>query len=444
MRRADLAGRRVAILGAGREGLSAARLLSSRDEPVAVLSERAPDDESGFAAIPGVDLRIGAGVFDDLSGFDVAIRSPGLGAYRPELVRAREAGLRFTSLTDLFLGESRGRTVVAVTGSKGKSTTVSLLGLALEACGVRAVTAGNIGTPVFDADPEGRAEVVVLEVSSYQACDLEEGPRHAVLTSLYPEHLDWHGGVERYYEDKLRLLRLARGARFVNARDEEALRRSDALPERVLFGDEKGFHDREGVLYEGTTRLGELRSPSLGGAHHRASACAALAVVRELGADPDPALEGMRGFEGLPHRQETVLRAGGVAYVDDSFSTIPQATLEGLRQFGERPLGLVIGGRDRGVDLSPLATALQERPPEAVALLGETGEALASVLGALGERVRLCASMEDAVRFARARLPDEGVVLLSPAAATGDEFADAPARGRAFAAAARGAEAERA
>lgn len=445
MRLSELRGRRVAILGAGREGLSAARLLAERRDlaSLVLVADQEVGDEvkRELEDQPGLALRIEAGAFERLEDVDVAIRSPGLGWYRADLAKARAQGVVMTSLTDLFLAEREGGHVVAVTGTKGKSTTTSLLALGLEGCGVRACAAGNIGTPVFDADPEGRADVIVLEVSSYQACGLEHGPEHAVLTSLYPEHLDWHGGLERYYEDKLGLLRLARGLALVNGANEEAERRTRSLPRRRLFQTSDGVHVVEDELRSGARVLGDARQVPLEGAHNRSNLCAALAAVEALGHDARDALAALADFAGLPHRLHPVAEVEGILFVDDSLSTIPQATLEALDAFRGRPVALIVGGRDRGVDLTPLREALDREPVVRVALLGETGRRLAEgVDPERADRIAAVPDMESAVRFCRRDLPVGGVVLLSPAAATDDAFRDAMERGRAFANAAQPAD----
>lgn len=437
MRLAELRGCRVAVLGAGREGLSAARLLCERLEhpEITLICEHEPTPEAAreLRILPRLSLRVEADGFADLSDFDVAIRSPGLCFYRPELAAARARGLRMTSLTDLFLAENETRRVVAVTGTKGKSTTATLIGLALEACGVRTVIAGNIGTPVFDADPEGEAEVFVVEVSSYQACDLQHGPELALLTSLYPEHLDWHGGLERYYDDKLNLLRRTRGGIFVNGGNPEARARTKPFGRRTLFNDASGVFVRDGQVRKGSEEVGALSSLSFRGEHNTSNLCGALAVASALGLPLATAFEGIAGFRGLPHRQQTIASLGGIDYVDDSLSTIPQSTIQALRSFGDRPIAVIVGGRDRGVDLSPLVEELTAANIRGVALVGETGAVLAPLLPADDVRVATCGSLDDAVAFCRGTLPEGGVLLLSPAAATGDDFDDAPARGAAFA-----------
>ncbi|NNL68302.1 MAG: UDP-N-acetylmuramoyl-L-alanine--D-glutamate ligase, partial [Myxococcales bacterium] len=379
LRLTDLRGRRIAVLGAGREGLSAARLIANRLQTRAtVLGESEPSASLGeaLAQLPGIAVRIAPDAFADLSGYDVAIRSPGLPVRRPELARARAAGLVFSSLTDLFLAEHAEDPVVAVTGTKGKSTTASLIGLALEASGWPAVVAGNIGTPVFDADPEGRARVHVVEVSSYQACDLQSGPSIAVLTSLYPEHLDWHGGREAYYVDKLNLLRRATGHVVVDATCAEARRRTEGLRSRRFFGDPGGIHEAGGEIRDGERSLGRLDELPLRGAHDISNACAALTVAALLGCDLQAAWQGIARYPGLPHRLRQIAVRRGVRFVDDALSTIPQSTLHAIRAYEDGPIALILGGRDRGVDPAPLLDRLVGGGVVRVALMGEMGTVL--------------------------------------------------------------------
>ena len=442
MRLAELEGKRVVILGAGREGVSAARLLCSRLglDRISLVAEQEPDTETleQLSWHHGLALRFDPRIFEMLSDYDIAIRSPGLSWYRRDLMMARERGLLMTSLTDLYLAEHEDSLVIGVTGTKGKSTTASLIRTALGACGMRAIAAGNIGTPIFDADPDGHADAIVLEVSSYQACDLQHGPRMAVLTSLYPEHLDWHGGLENYYRDKLNLLQRTRGAVFVNGADREAVQRTDALASRNLFGSVGGFHTVGQLLMRGTEKIGSLAEIPLPGEHNASNVCAALSVVHSLGLDSGQAFRSLSSYEGLPHRHHTVATAHGIEFIDDSLSTIPQATIQALRALGDRPVSLILGGRDRGVDMGSLARELDAPRIQRIALMGETGSLLSILLapGTLA-KAQLVDTMPAAVDFCVAGLAEGGVVLLSPAAATGPEFRDAMSRGDAFADAAR-------
>ncbi len=442
MRLADLEGKRVVILGAGREGLSAANLLCGRLglDRVTLVADQEPDAETleQLGWHHGLALRFDPRVFEMLADFDVAIRSPGLSWYRYEFERARENGLVMTSLTDLFLAETEGLLVIGVTGTKGKSTTASLIRTALGACGMRAVAAGNIGTPVFDADPNQDADAIVLEVSSYQACQLRHGPRISVLTSLYPEHLDWHGGLEAYYRDKLTLLRRTQDHVFANGADPEVRERTRDIPGRSFFGLANGFHVEGQQILHGRNAIGSLAEVPLAGEHNAANMCAALAVAHGLGLDPQKAFRSFSGYASLPHRHHSLGTLGGIEYIDDSLSTIPQATIHALRAVGERPVSIVLGGRDRGVDQTPLVAELARENLHRIALIGETGAMLLRMLDAEARaKAQLCDSMPGAVDFCANGLPDGGVVLLSPAAATGPEFRDAMSRGEEFAAAAR-------
>ncbi|HYJ76322.1 MAG TPA: Mur ligase family protein, partial [Kineosporiaceae bacterium] len=222
MRRADLAGRRVAVWGIGREGRAATRTAvdAGAADVVALVDGEPPvaTIEAGGAEVPVVR----ADQADRAGDADVVLLSPGVSRYRPEVLALEAGGVHVTNGTELYLAEQGARTV-AVTGSKGKSTVTRLAAHLLAAAGRDAVAAGNIGAALLDVLPElpgdpGAGPVVVAEVSSYQAALVSSPARLAVLTSLFPDHLPWHGGVERYYADKLRLLRTADAA-LVNAAD---------------------------------------------------------------------------------------------------------------------------------------------------------------------------------------------------------------------------------
>jgi UDP-N-acetylmuramoylalanine-D-glutamate ligase len=209
VRFADLQGRRVGVWGAGREGLAAHRALREQDagREVLVYTDQpvAPSEQERFG--DGAAFVHGADGFGRLESCEVVIRSPGVSRYRPELERLRTAGVELTTGTNLWFAEHGDERVVAVTGTKGKSTTASLIAHLLNESGVRATLGGNVGRAPLDllhAHPV--PDVWVLELSSFQAADLERGPSIGVLLNIHPEHLDWHGTPERYLEDKANML----------------------------------------------------------------------------------------------------------------------------------------------------------------------------------------------------------------------------------------------
>lgn len=443
MRSADLTGRTVVVWGAGKEGTSVARHLAGAGVTDLTVTE---DDEGTRAAAEvalaaaGLDVPIvgGDAGTDARERAGVIVISPGISRYRADVVALRERGTVITNATALALTEARdrGSEVIGITGSKGKSTTTALTRHLLHLAGHDAEEGGNFGRPALDLVAERHA-ILVLEVSSYQASEVELGPDHAVLTALFPEHLDWHRGVEQYYADKLRLLRAAQVRTIcVNATDANALAHTDDL-DRRLYGTSAGIHAHDGALHVGGRRL-VATGDRLRGAHTLTNVAGALTVATAL--DPrlldEPELldEWLTTFEPLPHRLQPIGEHAGVEYVDDSIATSPSATAAALDAYADRSVTLLVGGHDRSLPLDPLLAALARRTaPTRVLAMPTTGEHVADAIAAhLDVRdltVVRCDSLDDAVRHAVAHTPSGGVVLLSPAAASYDRFTSYAHRG---------------
>ena len=436
----DLVGRDVAILGAGREGLAVWRRLREHAPQQALTLYAEQDPGPGVRAGLGPRDRLVVAPLDGarLAGHDLLVRSPGISPYREPLVRAREAGVAFTSGTNLWLAAHPRARTLCITGTKGKSTTSALLHHLLRAAGARAALAGNIGVPLIDCDP-GAADWWVVELSSYQICDLRERPWLAVLLNLYDEHLDWHGGAAAYRRDKLRLAALAPPGRLLANGASAALRDALAGHSDVSWYNVPGaLERRDEALWDGANRLPDL--PGAPGAHNLDNLAAALAVVDRLDLRPAPLAPALATFEGLPHRQRTIGERDGLTFVDDSLSTTPVATLAALRALAGRPVTVLVGGLDRGIDWRPHAADLAAAGPHALIGLPDSG---ASILGALAAEGLAppggqfpAADMASAVARAREMTPAGGVVLLSPGAPSFPHYRDYQARGEAFARAA--------
>src|SRR5574337_1308317 len=249
MRLAELGNRRVAVWGFGREGRAALAALRERlpaqrftlfCRPAEVEAARAFD-----AALEVVDREPDAAV---LGQFEIVVKSPGVSAYESALLAAQAQGTRFTSGTALWFGENPDARVIAVTGTKGKSTTSALIAHLARSLGVRTALAGNIGLPLLELLGQ-HADLWVIELSSFQTG--EAGPLElGVVTSLYEEHLDWHGSRERYVADKLKLADAARTL-LVNGLQPNLLDRTRHHPRRLLFGTPEGWHVRDGMVCRG-------------------------------------------------------------------------------------------------------------------------------------------------------------------------------------------------
>ncbi|WP_449283515.1 UDP-N-acetylmuramoyl-L-alanine--D-glutamate ligase [Leucobacter sp.] len=443
MRFDELAGRDVVIWGAGREGRAAHAELLRRGIPatIAVTGGGSAPDDLRHAAVDG------DAALERLLAAEVVVKSPGIPRTSPDFLRLAESGARLTSLMDLWLNDNAER-VIAVTGTKGKSTTSTLVRHVLDALGYRAVLAGNVGVAVAgDLDPQVQA--AVTEVSSYQASDLTASPRVAVLTSLYPEHLPWHGGYERYVADKLNLVAHGPETVVVPSREHELFALATARAgerTRVITPAELGIRAHEDrLVWDGA---GEISAEDFGlrGAHNLANAALALAAVHAFtglaDADRARALDAVRGFAPLRHRLEVIASGDGLVWVDDSLATAPQAVVAALTAYAGSRVTLIAGGAERDLPFAPLIDYLAERGDAFPVRVIGTGPAGARLV-AEGERrvprvprMELADGFADALARARAGSEPGDVILLSPGAPSFDEFADYEARAAVFRAAA--------
>ena len=441
MRAAELGAARVAIWGVGREGRAAIRLLRARHPKLPLLLLDDAADAEAPRGFDGINCAFGAEriarVLDDV---DVIVKSPGVSLYRPEIETARHHGVRITSLLNLWFAERIDVTTICITGTKGKSTTASLVAHILGKLGRRAALVGNIGVPITEVDP-ATADYAVVEVSSYQAADFDGVCDVAVLTSLFPEHIDWHSTVDAYYRDKLNLLRHSEQA-VVNCEAASTISElaQTSLQRACFFNDERGVRFRGPDIFDPRGRIGEIRNRYLARPHNASNVCAALTVAKLLDIDLAAALDAMDDFAALPHRQQELGEIGGVLFVDDSISTAPESTIAAISVYAGRDITVIVGGHDRGINYGKLVATLAQGAARAVICLGASGERIhAGLRAAAVERPEAftsyrAQSMEEAVAYAKQVTPAGGVVLLSPAAPSYGYYRDFAERGRDFAA----------
>ncbi len=438
----DLAGARVGVWGLGREGHASLRKLRALGvEPVLV-------DDQPSGAVPSDPgdgrpvLATGEGGLAALERCDVVVKTPGISRYRPEVARLAGLGLPVVGGLGLWLAEADLRRVLCVTGTKGKSTTSSVAGHLLSGLGYRCLVGGNIGVAPYDPDHAGDFDYWVIEVSSYQATDLPCSPPVCAVTSLHPDHLDWHGGVEQYYRDKLSACSQP-GAELTVANGDSDLLRAHAalLGPRVEWVSEHDDASLEGPDW--TDPLG------LPGRHNRRNALIArrcLAAMGVPGAADDARLRAAAaGYQKLPSRLTPVGTAGGVTFIDDSLSTNVLPTLAALDAFPGRRIALIVGGHDRGIDYAPLAAGVLARDaPTYVLTLPDSGprirarfEAAARAESPAFAGATDCPDLEAAVAAGFRWAQPDGLVLLSPAAPSFGHFKDYRDRADAFARAVR-------
>jgi len=434
MRFADLRNRRVAVWGFGREGHAVIKALRSQ-LPARALTLFCSVAEADAARAFDAALEIVAGEPDAamLSRFDVVVKSPGISAYKPALLAAQAQGTQFTSGTALWFGENPDARVIAVTGTKGKSTTSALIAHLARSLDVRTALAGNIGLPLLELLGQP-AELWVIELSSFQTG--EAGPLElGVITSLYEEHLDWHGSRERYVADKLKLADAARTL-LVNGQQPGLLERTATHPHRLLFGTPEGWHVSDAFICRGAQAVFPVEQLAAPGLHNALNACAALAALEVIGMDALAAAPALAHFRPLPHRLQPLGAHDGWHWVNDSISTTPLATLAALESLHGRTVTVLVGGHDRGLDWTPFVDAMRIAPPNAIVCMGSNGTRIEAALrGAeIPCPIMRFADLAGAVAEAKTHTPHDGVILLSPGAPSFDQFKDYAERGRRFAA----------
>lgn len=444
MRLDELARSRVALIGFGREGQAMEAALC-RHHPAArvhVFAERAP------AHAPETwPLSIGPLDFDP-AGFDCVLRSPGVPVDHPQLKRCRAMGLPVTTPSSIWFAERPDARTIAVTGSKGKSTTSALIAHLLSDCGVQVRLAGNIGLPLIGLldDP---ADWFVIELSSYQLVDLVGRPGVGAITRLFPEHADWHGTTEAYYAAKLRLLELLGGhPLWINGTDPVLSDRVSGRTGVKLANTPPGLNAAPDGLYEGSRddreRVFAASDWALPGRHNLDNLALAMAIVESIEPDRERhlrsrLLRSASTFKGLSHRLETVASTGPstgrLRFVNDSIATTPFATCAALESISG-PVVLIAGGLERGGDWGGVIARLREAPLRALVVLPDNGQRIATELIGAGviadEQVVSASNLREAVARAVEMADPESTVLLSPGAPSFPRFRDFEDRGQQF------------
>jgi UDP-N-acetylmuramoylalanine--D-glutamate ligase len=379
---------KVLVYGLARSGVAAAAALEARGDAI-VRVDRELGNEEDLSLLDGVEL---------------LVKNPGVPGERPIVVEARRRGIPVWSEVELGYRLLRPRPFVGVTGTKGKTTTSELLGEIFRAAAREVVVAGNVGRPLSAVQASEDAWIV-CELSSFQLEDVHElSLEVAVLLNLEPDHLDRHGTFERYREAKLRIFERAR---------------LKVVPRGLGL---------DGIAFSAGDPL--PAEPRLPGRHNRANAAAAAAAARAVGIGDDAIAQALREFRGVPHRLELVRERNGVRWINDSIATNTLAARAGVEAF-DAPVRLILGGRAKGEDYLAFARRMP-RHVAAIYLVGEAADELADALAAAGGSYERAGTIERAVELAAAEAKAGDVVLLSPACASYDQYANFEERGEEF------------
>lgn len=434
-----LRGKRILILGFGREGKSTLAFVKKHlpEATVAVADKNEMDGVKHF----------GASYLEAMYDYDIVIKTPGI-----SLKDFDTKGVEITSQTDLFFNQFRKQTI-GISGTKGKSTTTSLIYHLLKSAGRDAILTGNIGIPCFDVMEDIKPEsIVVYELSAHQLEYVHQSPHVGVLLNIFEEHLDHFGTFERYKSAKLNLLRFMDKDDFAIIHDSLSL---DAC--RVIAShrceERSRKQPRTFSLFDLDNIIDRTALP-LKGDHNLLNIKAALLACDAYGVDYHELIPYLYTFKPLEHRLEPVGPFGGVSFVNDSISTIPQATIQACKALGRVDF-LLLGGFDRGIDYQPLADYLKENPVPHLLFTGKAGERMMRLMAGFGEWAGIeipdgivpplqglvlthYSTMEEAFAYIAAHAQKGDVVLLSPAASSYDQYKNFEERGRKFKALAEG------
>ena len=397
---------RALVLGLARSGRAAAAALARRGVRV-VAADRSPEADPGRLDDLGVELRPGTEEEAVLAGVDLVVKSPGVPEQSPLVAAARAAEIPIWSEVELgYRLLPVGARLIGVTGTNGKTTTTELLGAILRAAGEHVEVAGNVGRALTDAAEVAEEDSwVVCELSSFQledvhtlSCDV------AVLLNLEPDHLDRHGTFDAYRAAKLRIFERAR---------------AKVVPRGLGI---------EGIEFSADDPL--PAEPLIPGRHNRENAAAATAAARAAGLSDDAIGTALRTFPGVPHRLELVRECEGVRWVNDSKATNTAAAHRGVVAF-DAPIRLILGGSLKGEDFGPFARDLPQNV-RSIYLIGAATDELASALDAAERGFVRAGDLPTAVTRAAADAEPGDIVLLSPACASFDQFANFEERGDVF------------
>ncbi len=441
-------GKKVLILGFGKEGQSSFRFLSSYFPDIEVgISDKNPEllsEVSEEMRISG-KFHIGATYLNNISDYDLIIKSPGIPA---SLLDGKVSSKIITSQTDLFLAQFRNR-VIGVTGTKGKSTTSSLIYHILLNKFENVHLVGNIGIPPFDLIEEIKDDSkIVFEMSSHQLENITVSPHISVLLNLFEEHLDHYNGLAEYHSAKLNIMRFQKaGDVFIYNADDPVIQKTlerihtkgTLFPYSVSNDFEEGIFYTSGKIFivqdNKTSEFDFSNRQNLPGSHNLLNIMASVAVAKILNLDDPLIQEVVPHFKGLPHRLEFIGEYQGIRFFNDSIATIPEAVIEAVKTLKSVDT-LILGGKDRGIDYSNLIEFVIDSDLKNVIFIGDAGNTIYDGINAKGgandTKLFFIDEFDEISEIIRQNTQKGSICLLSPAAPSYDKFRNFEERGAAF------------
>lgn len=442
----ELRDKQVLVVGAGMSGMAACRYLQKKGGKVLLADNKSRKDLLKNKAVAAFVRKGGELLSDNMMPeeitWELAVASPGVPLHLPLLNMTRAENIPIIGEIELAYQEARAP-FIGVTGTNGKTTTTALIGHILKKCGVDALVGGNIGQALVDIVGDFRGDYIVAELSSFQleSC-IDFRPRVAVYLNLTPDHLDRHGSMEMYGAAKERIFanQEADDIAVLNADDPLVAAAAERIKSRPLWF--SLHHQPENGIYLEQDRLRYMVAGEeqfsfaaadifIQGRHNLQNAMAAFLAAAAIGLEPKKIAKAIISFRGVEHRLEYVKEIGGVIYVNDSKGTNPASTFQAIMAY-ERPMILLLGGRNKGSDFTELMLLAQQRVKTAV-IYGEAAGELKKAADAVGYQSYIMAGdFEDAVAQARALALPGDVVMLSPACASWDSFNNFEERGKKF------------
>lgn len=448
-------GKYIAVLGLSVEGSDTVRFLHKEGALITCCDRRAKNDlGDAYKELEnmGVSFRLGPGYLTDLADFDAVVRTPGMSLELPELALYRKSGGTITSLTKIFFDECRAP-IIGVTGSKGKGTTSTLIFEMVKKDGKKVYLGGNVGTPLLSRVREIEPDAwVVLELSSFQLQDLTKSPHIAVILRTIQDHLfnfdrnatNFHPTRDAYVAAKKPIVRFQTSSDVAIVNADDATSSSFAEETRAktyafssINQSTDAFISQHTVFLnwkEKVKRLCGKDEVKILGDHNLENIAAASIAAREAGVSFQAIRFAARKFTGLEHRLEIVRKVGGVTYVNDTFSTVPETTIAAMKSF-DKPMILILGGSEKGSDFTQMGREIAISRVKAVIVIGDMTDRIVSAVRQAGYRGKLIVglrTMHEVVDVAARESAPGDVVILSPACASFDMFINYKERGYQF------------
>jgi UDP-N-acetylmuramoylalanine--D-glutamate ligase len=399
---------RVAIIGFGREGQALYKYLN-RQKP-------RPE-------ITILDRKLDPNYLNDLERFDIIYRSPGVPYNLPEIQRAIKNGVKFSSGTELFFENAKGK-IIGITGTKGKGTTSKLIYKILKNAGYDAYLAGNIGKPsITILNRLNKNSITVLEMSSFQLQDLHYSPEIAVVLGIFPDHMDSHKNFKEYFEAKAQI------TRFQKKKDTVIYAAGNKYSEKIA----KASKGRKIIVRTDKNNLPRIDPDKLKirGRHNLINVTVASAVAKEFHVSDKIIIKTALNYRGLPFRLENIATINGIKIYNDSASSNPLSTVAAIKAFHE-PTIVMMGGKDKNLDFAPVKKALKESSAKLVIIYGENRNKIFKSISGLKPIKMVNGNLENAFTLALSRAKHGDSIVFSPGSTSFDMFIDYQDRGARF------------